>query len=54
MGNSGPNSVKMLLQILKIAIFFQVLSDVFNSPVYIQDVANSACLGCAYRAKHGG
>ncbi|XP_072173716.1 xylulose kinase-like [Diadema setosum] len=31
----------------------QVLSDVFNAPVYVQDVANSACLGCAYRAKHG-
>ena len=31
----------------------QVLCDVFNCPVYIQDVANSACLGCAYRAKHG-
>ena len=34
-------------------ISFQVLSDVFNAPVYVQDVANSACLGCAYRAKHG-
>ncbi|CAH1772662.1 unnamed protein product [Owenia fusiformis] len=31
----------------------QVISDVFNAPVYIQDVANSACLGGAYRAKHG-
>ncbi|XP_038046512.1 xylulose kinase-like [Patiria miniata] len=31
----------------------QVLSDVFNAPVYVLDVANSACLGCAYRAKHG-
>ncbi|XP_041459562.1 xylulose kinase-like isoform X1 [Lytechinus variegatus] len=31
----------------------QVISDVFNAPVYILDVANSACLGCAYRAKHG-
>ncbi|XP_066300967.1 xylulose kinase-like [Branchiostoma lanceolatum] len=31
----------------------QVLSDVFNAPVYILDTANSACLGCAYRAKHG-
>ncbi|XP_077996562.1 xylulose kinase-like [Glandiceps talaboti] len=31
----------------------QVLSDVFNTPVYVQDTANSACLGCAYRAKHG-
>ena len=26
----------------------------FNAPVYtIKDTANSACLGCAYRAKHG-
>ncbi|KAK2188513.1 hypothetical protein NP493_130g04012, partial [Ridgeia piscesae] len=31
----------------------QVLADVFLTPVYIQDVANSACLGSAYRAKHG-
>ncbi|KAK2548131.1 Xylulose kinase [Acropora cervicornis] len=32
----------------------QVLADVFNAPVYtIKGTANSACLGCAYRAKHG-
>nr|XP_053635683.1 xylulose kinase-like [Cherax quadricarinatus] len=31
----------------------QVLADVFNSPVYTMAVANSACLGSAYRAKHG-
>jgi len=32
----------------------QVLSDVFKAPVYIlNDTANSAALGCAYRAKHG-
>ncbi|KAL2085245.1 hypothetical protein ACEWY4_018565 [Coilia grayii] len=31
----------------------QVLSDVFDAPVYTIDVANSACLGCAYRALHG-
>ncbi|XP_076455946.1 xylulose kinase-like [Babylonia areolata] len=31
----------------------QVIADVFNAPVYIKDVANSAALGCAYRAKHG-
>ncbi|XP_063062155.1 xylulose kinase [Engraulis encrasicolus] len=31
----------------------QVLSDVFNAPVYTIDLANSACLGCAYRALHG-
>lgn len=32
----------------------QVLSDVFNAAVYtIPGTANSACLGCAYRAKHG-
>uniref|UniRef100_A0A8B9HSJ3 Xylulose kinase n=1 Tax=Astyanax mexicanus TaxID=7994 RepID=A0A8B9HSJ3_ASTMX len=30
----------------------QVLSDVFNAPVYTIDVANSACLGGAYRAMH--
>uniref|UniRef100_A0A674ARF3 Xylulose kinase n=1 Tax=Salmo trutta TaxID=8032 RepID=A0A674ARF3_SALTR len=27
----------------------QVLSDVFDAPVYTIDVANSACLGCGYR-----
>ncbi|XP_050432024.1 xylulose kinase [Adelges cooleyi] len=31
----------------------QVLSDVFNAPVYIQEGANSAVLGAAYQAKHG-
>ncbi|KAM4606083.1 xylulose kinase isoform 2-T2 [Polymixia lowei] len=31
----------------------QVLSDVFNAPVYTIDVLNSACLGCSYRAVHG-
>ncbi|NXJ79100.1 XYLB kinase, partial [Trogon melanurus] len=31
----------------------QVLSDVFNAPVYIIDTTNSACLGSAYRAIHG-
>ncbi|XP_077296795.1 xylulose kinase-like isoform X2 [Arctopsyche grandis] len=31
----------------------QVMSDVFNAPVYVQDSANSALLGAAYRAKHG-
>jgi len=32
----------------------QVLSDVFQKPVYILgDTSNSASLGCAYRAKHG-
>ncbi|KOC59536.1 Xylulose kinase, partial [Habropoda laboriosa] len=30
----------------------QVLSDVFNSPVYISEVANSAMMGAAYQAKH--
>lgn len=31
-----------------------MIADVFNAPVYIiKDTANSACLGCAYRAKHG-
>ncbi|XP_018349320.1 PREDICTED: xylulose kinase [Trachymyrmex septentrionalis] len=31
----------------------QVLSDVFNSPVYILEAANSAMMGAAYQAKHG-
>ncbi|KAK7084821.1 hypothetical protein SK128_003813 [Halocaridina rubra] len=31
----------------------QVLADVFCAPVYTMEIANSACLGCAYRAKHG-
>ncbi|XP_078520473.1 xylulose kinase [Lissotriton helveticus] len=31
----------------------QVLSDVFGAPVYTIDTANSASLGCAYRAIHG-
>nr|XP_039267445.1 xylulose kinase-like [Styela clava] len=31
----------------------QVLADVFGAPVYTLDTSNSACLGCAYRAKHG-
>ncbi|XP_051910886.1 xylulose kinase isoform X3 [Hippocampus zosterae] len=31
----------------------QVLSDVFNAPVYTADVSDSACLGSAYRALHG-
>lgn len=31
----------------------QVLSDVFDAPVYTIDTANSACLGSAYRAIHG-
>uniref|UniRef100_A0A8C9YM08 Xylulose kinase n=1 Tax=Sander lucioperca TaxID=283035 RepID=A0A8C9YM08_SANLU len=30
----------------------QVLSDVFNAPVYTIDVSNSACLGSGYRALH--
>lgn len=31
----------------------QVLADVLNSPVYVQEAANSAMLGSAYQAKHG-
>ncbi|XP_011504993.1 PREDICTED: xylulose kinase-like [Ceratosolen solmsi marchali] len=31
----------------------QVLSDVFNSPVHVSEVVNSAMMGGAYRAKHG-
>ena len=34
-------------------VLSQVLSDVFDAPVYTKDVANSACLGSAYRAVHG-
>ncbi|CAL7933877.1 unnamed protein product [Xylocopa violacea] len=30
----------------------QVLSDVFNSPVYILEMANSAVMGAVYQAKH--
>ena len=30
----------------------QVLSDVFNLPVFVLDIPNSAALGCAYRARH--
>lgn len=30
----------------------QVMSDVFNSPVYIQKTPEAACLGAAYRAKY--
>lgn len=35
------------------ALLSQVLSDVFNAPVYAIDLSNSACLGSAYRALHG-
>ena len=40
---------------LKIVVFvcLQVLADVFNAPVYIKDVINSAALGSAYRAMLG-
>ncbi|EEZ98930.1 xylulose kinase [Tribolium castaneum] len=31
----------------------QVLSDVFNAPVYLLDESKSAMLGAAYQAKHG-
>lgn len=31
----------------------QVLSDVFNAPVYVQDAKDSAMLGGAYQAKYG-
>lgn len=30
----------------------QVLADVFNSPVYVSEIANSAMMGAAYQAKH--
>ncbi|XP_056155516.1 LOW QUALITY PROTEIN: xylulose kinase [Lampris incognitus] len=44
LATGGASSNKAILQ---------VLSDVFNTPVYTIDVANSACLGGAYRALHG-
>ncbi|KAB0390543.1 hypothetical protein E2I00_017562, partial [Balaenoptera physalus] len=31
----------------------EVLADVFGTPVYVIDTANSACVGSAYRAFHG-
>ncbi|XP_018574163.1 xylulose kinase [Anoplophora glabripennis] len=31
----------------------QVLSDVFNAPVFVQEAADSAMLGAAYQAKYG-
>ena len=32
--------------------FSQVAADVFNAPVFVQDIPNSASLGGAFRAKH--
>ena len=43
LATGGASSSKEILQ---------VLSDVFNLPVYVLDVPNSAALGCAYRARH--
>lgn len=37
----------------KSTAILQVLADILGAPVYTLDTANSACLGCAYRAKHG-
>lgn len=46
--------VKMFLEGLKnINSSLQVLSDVFNAPVYTIDLSNSTCVGSAYRALHG-
>ncbi|XP_033729842.1 xylulose kinase-like [Pecten maximus] len=44
LATGGASSNKAILQ---------VLSDVFNAPVYVTDVPNSAALGGCYRAKHG-
>ncbi|XP_014219872.1 xylulose kinase-like isoform X2 [Copidosoma floridanum] len=33
-------------------LILQVMADVFNSPVYVLETANSAMMGGAYRAKH--
>ena len=34
-------------------VFFQILADIFNLPVYTIDVPNSSALGGCYRAKLG-
>ena len=34
-------------------LVFQIIADIFNTPVYTIDVANSAPLGGCYRAKMG-
>lgn len=44
LATGGASSNKQILQ---------VLSDVFNAPVYTMDSSNSACVGSAYRAVHG-
>jgi xylulokinase len=43
LATGGSSSSKAILQ---------VMSDVFNAPVYIQKTPESACLGSAYRAKY--
>lgn len=40
-------------EVTEVCVTLQVLSDVFNTSVYVQNVADSACLGSAFRAKHG-
>ncbi|XP_030085508.2 xylulose kinase isoform X4 [Serinus canaria] len=49
LATGGASHNKKILQ----CFFPQVLSDVFNAPVFTIDTANSACLGSAYRAIHG-
>lgn len=44
LATGGASSNRQLLQ---------VLSDVFNAPVYTIDSSSSACLGSAFRAAHG-
>ncbi|XP_031692084.1 xylulose kinase isoform X2 [Oncorhynchus kisutch] len=55
LATGGASSNKDILQHAVPFLFFhtQVLSDVFDAPVYTIDVANSACLGCGYRALQG-
>ncbi|EDO47320.1 predicted protein [Nematostella vectensis] len=53
--NIGPNSrILATGGASSNTAILQVISDIFQAPVFtIQDTCNSACLGCAYRAKHG-
>lgn len=47
-GLSGDRSCDRCVLLTRL----QVLSDVFNAPVYTIDLSNSTCLGSAYRALH--
>ena len=41
------------LNIIQSCVYFQVIADIFNRPVYTIDVPNSSPLGGCYRAKLG-